>query len=103
MIALYPDIHYLDEGSLARFFDKTSAYALDLFDMARDLLGWYRVYPDGCEDYAAFAHDYLHALQLDVVQAIGARDTLQLSQLVEDVEEVLRELQRRVNEPAQAA
>lgn len=103
MIELYPDIDPGDESGLAGFVEEAGLHLSSLFDMARDLLGWYRVYPGWCEAYAAFARSYLNALRLDVLEATRARNAFRLSQLIEDVEDVLRELQRRVNEPARAA
>ncbi len=91
------------EHGLVSFVEEADLYVSSLFDMAHDLLGWYRLYPDWCEAYAAFSENYLRALRLDAAEATRVRDALRLGQLVEDVEEVLRELQRRVNEPARAA
>lgn len=103
MIGLYPDLSRSDERGLIEFVEEADAYTSSLFDMARDLLGWYPLYLGWCEAYAAFAENYLHALRLDVLEATRMRDAFRLSQLIEDVEEVLRELQRRVNEPVRAA
>ena len=99
MIELYPDVDRSDERGLVGFVEEANFYVMGLFDMARDLLGWYPLYPGWCEAYAAFAKSYLQALELDVLEATRTRDAFRLSQLVEDVEGVLRELQRRVNEP----
>lgn len=103
MTELYPDVHRLGEGGSARYLGDPGAYALALFDLASDLLESYPRYPGWCEGYAAFTETYLHALRLDVLAATRARNAFRLSQLVEDVEEVVRELQRRVDEPARTA
>lgn len=99
MITLYPDTISTDKRGLPVFVAEAGRYINSLCAMAENLLGEYRLYPSWREEYAAFTQGYLHALRLDVELAMLTQDSFRLSQLVEDVEEVLRELQRRVNAP----